>query len=247
MFLVVIGSADKNNNVDVKVEYEDGEVLPSARAWYLSNELHPTYDEAEPLIYFLDKYTRIIIGGSKAMAEFKKLNKGKTLLDRVTVSDIAYSMLVYESSYDVWMEEMVKEEMCATREEKKAFKSVATNKYHVQRGARLAVYADGWTSEGRDHFNALCDEIQDMMNSEELWSTLQRHWDTYSKKYHQYSYVRDTVCLIQENAVETLDQENDDDCVVFLPGDEDDLIDGEHWDDGVAMQGREKQARKTPV
>ena len=83
------------------MKYEDREVLPSAQAWYLSNEHHPTYDEAEPLIYFLDKYTMIIIGGSKAMAEYKKLNKGKTLLDQVTVSDIAYSMLVYESSYNV--------------------------------------------------------------------------------------------------------------------------------------------------
>ena len=47
-------------------------------------------------LYFLDKYTRIIVGGSKAMAEYTELSKGKTLIDWVTVSDIAYSMLVYE-------------------------------------------------------------------------------------------------------------------------------------------------------
>ena len=114
---------DQKSGVYV-LEYDDGVVLPSAQDWVSSKIVHPSYSDAEPLLHFLDKYTMIIIGGSKAMAEFKKLNKGKTLLDRVTVSDIAYSMLVYESSYDVWMEEMVKEEMCATREEKKAFKIV---------------------------------------------------------------------------------------------------------------------------
>ena len=251
--IAVICSADRNKHKDaVKVEYDDdGEVLPSARAWFLGKVLNPTYNDVESFLYFLDKYTRIIVGGSIAMAEYMKLNKGKTLIDRVTVSDIAYSMLVYESSYDVWMEEIFKEETCTTREEKKAFKNVAINKYHVQRGARLAVFADGWTGEGRDHFNTLCHEVEDMMKCKELWSTLQLHWGVYSKKNHKYSYVQDTACsLLNQEVEETPDKENDDDCVVFLPGDEDDMLfDGaDDWDDGVAMQGREKQARTmTPV
>ena len=95
--IAVICSADRNKHKDaVKVEYDDdGEVLPSARAWFLGKVLNPTYNDVESFLYFLDKYTRIIVGGSKAMAEYMKLNKGKTLIDRVTVSDIAYSMLVY--------------------------------------------------------------------------------------------------------------------------------------------------------
>lgn len=105
--IAVICSADRNKHEDaVKVEYDDdGEVLPSARAWFLGKVLNPTYNDVESFLYFLDKYTRIIVGGSKAMAEYTKLNKGKTLIDRVTVSDIAYSMLVYENAYDVWMED----------------------------------------------------------------------------------------------------------------------------------------------
>jgi len=247
--LFVVESADKNKHDGLMVEYdEDGEVLPSTRGWIASKKLHPTYCEAEPLLYFLDKYTTIIIGGSKAMAEYNKTNKGKTLLDRVTVSDIAYSMLVYESSYDVWMEEIVKNKTCTSREEKKEFKHVALNKYHAQRGARLGVYTDGWTNDGREHFNSLCDEIQDMMKAEELWSTLQLHWDAYVKKYHKYIYVHNEKRSVDNSDdAETLDNEDDDDCVVFLPGDEDDLIDREEWDDGVDMQGRKKRAKVVPV
>ena len=47
----------------------------------------------------------------------------------------------------------------------------------------------------------------------------------YSKKNHKYSYVQDAACsLLNQEVEETLDKENDDDCVVFLPGDEDDLL-----------------------
>jgi hypothetical protein len=55
------------------------------------------------------------------------------LLDKVSVLDIAYSILVYESASDVWMEDIKKLEMCAPpKEEEKAFKHDAKNKYHVQ-------------------------------------------------------------------------------------------------------------------
>lgn len=247
--LFVVISADKNKTDGLIVEYaEDGEVLPSARGWISNKKLNPTYIEAEPLLYFLDKYTTIIVGGSKAMTEYNKTNKGKTLLDRVTVSDIAYSMLVYESSYDVWMEEITKNKTCTNREERKAFKHVALNKYHAQRGARLGVYTDGWTNDGREHFNSLCDEIRGMMKTKELWSTLQLHWDAYTKKYHKYSYIRNEKHSVDNSDdAEALDNEDDDDCVVFLPGDEDDLFDGEEWDDGVDMQEREKRAKVVPV
>ncbi len=104
------------------------------------------------------------------MGEYcKKINKGKTLLDRVTESDIAYGLLVYENSYNVWMEEIIKLETCASKEEKKAFKHIAKNKYHVQRGTRLPLYSDGWTPDGREHFDTIIGEVRDMLRLKELW------------------------------------------------------------------------------
>jgi len=228
------------------VEYEDGEVLPSARSWVSKNILHPSYSDAEPLLHFLDKYTMIVVGGSKAMGGYYKINKGKTLLDRVTESDIAYGLLVYENSYDVWMEEIVKLETCASKEEKKAFKHVAKNKYHVQRGTRLPLYSDGWTPDGRERFDTIIDEVRDMMRSKELWSTLQGHWKTYVAKHHKYSYVRSVKdASVHDVNVETTDDDDDDDddddCVVHLSGDNDDSLDGA-WSDSEE-QGRGKRMR----
>jgi len=86
------------------------------------------------------------------------------------------------------------------------------------------------------------------MKTKELWSTLQMHWDVYTKKYHKYSYVRkEKHSVDNSDDAEALDNEDDDDCVVFLPGDEDDLFDGEEGDDWVGMQGRDKRAKVVPV
>ncbi len=60
-----------------------------------------------------------MVGGAKEMSRFYKNNKGKTLLNKVSVLDITYSIMVYESSFDVWMEDIKKAEMCATKEEER--------------------------------------------------------------------------------------------------------------------------------
>ena len=250
-FVIPVDSEDQKNEVGVLVEYDDGVVLPSARSWVSNNILHPSYSDAAPLLHFLDKYTVIIVGGSKAMGKYCKINKGKTLLDRVTESDIAYGFLLYENSYDVWKEEIVKLDTCATVEEKKAFEHVALNKYHVQRGTRLPLYSDGWTPEGRKRFDTICGEVRDMMKSEELWSTLQAHWKTYVAKNHRYSYVLRNITNESEHDdnVETSDDDDDHDCIVHLSGDKDDFLDG---DSDAAMtdsveQGRKKRMRVVPV
>ncbi len=206
------------------VEYVNGKVAPTARGWLAGNNMLPLFDEAEPFLYFLDKYGTIMVGGAKAMGKYYKANKGKTLLDKLTVSDVAYSIMVYENSYDVWMEEMVKAATCENDEEKRAFKRVAVNKYHVKRGSRIPLYQDGWTSEGQEYFGSICAEIRDMMASE-VWSTLKFHWAMYAKKYHKYSYVcNESLTEVNEDHENMSDQENDDDCVVSLPGEEDDNI-----------------------
>jgi hypothetical protein len=215
------------------VEYEDGEVLPSTRSWVSKNILHPSYSDAEPFLHFLDKYTMIVVGRSKAMRGYCKINKGKTLLDRVTESDIAYGLLVYENSYDVWMEEIVKLETCASKEEKKAFKHVAENKYHVQPGTRLPLYSDGWTPDGRERFDTIIGEVRDMMRLKELWSTLQAHWKTYVATHHKYSDVR--------SVKDASEHDDDDDCIVHMSGDNDDSLDGA-WSDSEE-QGRVKRLR----
>ena len=170
------------------VEFTNGKVSPSARAWLTNKNVQPLYDAAEPLLYFLDKYATIMVGGARAMGKYYSANKSKTLLDKLTVTDIAYSIFVYESAHDVWEEEIVKTRTCDTKEEKKAFQHVAVSKYHVKRGTRIGLYRDGWTGDGQVYFRTICKEILDMMKNDKLWSTLKLHWSSYVKKYHKYSY-----------------------------------------------------------
>ena len=99
-------------------------------------------------MYFLDKYTIVMVGGAHSMIKYYKNYNGNTLLDRLTPSDIAYSVLVYESAHDMWKEEILKSETCHTIQEKKEFQHTASLKYHVKQGTQIVPFQGGWTQEG---------------------------------------------------------------------------------------------------
>ena len=173
----------KTNRMFVYDDDKD-QLFSEQRCWVKNKVTTPNYTDAEGLLYFFDKYTTIVIGGSRAVTKYYKQNRGKSLLDKLSISDIAYSIFVYESAHDVWKEEVMKASTCATAEEKKSFEHTAVNKYHVKRGTRLPVYQDGWTNEGNEYFKELCREVEAIKGNERLWTTLKMHWTTYSKQYH---------------------------------------------------------------
>ncbi len=94
-------------------------------------------------MYFMDKYTTVMVGGTRSMTKYYKNHTWNTLLDRLTPSNIAYSVLVYENAYDMWKEEILKWETCQTIQEKQAFKHMALLKYHVKQGTKIALFQDG--------------------------------------------------------------------------------------------------------
>jgi hypothetical protein len=59
-----------------------------------------TYDQAEHFMQFLDKYISHAVGNHYFL-QWSKLNRSKTFLDKVTASDIAYTILVYENTKEV--------------------------------------------------------------------------------------------------------------------------------------------------
>ena len=69
------------------------------------HHIQPTYDDAEDFMQFLDKYVSHAVGNHYFM-QWSKSNRTKTFLDKVTASDIAYTILVYENSNEVWKEEL---------------------------------------------------------------------------------------------------------------------------------------------
>jgi len=66
------------------VEFTNGKVSQSAQSWLTNKNEQPLYDAAEPLLYFLDKYATIMVGGARAMGKYYRANKSKTLLDKLT-------------------------------------------------------------------------------------------------------------------------------------------------------------------
>ncbi len=51
----------------------------------------PTYDQAEHFLRFLDKYVSHAVGNHYFL-QWSKLNRSKPFLDKVTKSDIAYTI-----------------------------------------------------------------------------------------------------------------------------------------------------------
>ncbi len=46
------------------------------------------YEQAESFLYFLDKNVTVMVGGSGGLNKFYKNNHSKTLLDRLTASEL---------------------------------------------------------------------------------------------------------------------------------------------------------------
>ncbi len=80
-----------------------------------------------------------------------------------------------------------------------------------------------------------------MMKSEGLWLTLKLHWDAYGKKYHKYNYIRNDSGTTDIGMNMTESDEDKDDCIVILPGDDVSLND--EYEDDNDEQGREKRTR----
>ena len=84
----------------------DGRIYANFRRWTTDlQDTPPTYDQAEHFLRFLDKYVSRAVGNHYFL-QWSKSNRSKTFLDKVTVSDISYTILVYENSKEVWEEEL---------------------------------------------------------------------------------------------------------------------------------------------
>ena len=62
-----------------------------------------TLEQMLPFLHFLDKYVSKLVG-RRELDTYFKFNRNKTLLDKITQSDIAYAILLCENGADVWDE-----------------------------------------------------------------------------------------------------------------------------------------------
>jgi hypothetical protein len=65
-----------------------------------------SYADVEHFLRFDDKYVTQVVGNN-TYARWKKSHQTKTLLKKILAPDIAYTILVYENSKEVWEEELI--------------------------------------------------------------------------------------------------------------------------------------------
>ena len=112
----------------------------------------------------------------------------KTFLDKVTASDIAYTILVYKNSNEVWKEELQIRATSRTDDERRTAMRDKKPRYHEGRGNRLKRFGDGQTEEGREYYQLLLGIFKNLKSSD-VWNTLQDYWKMYQKKH--YNKVND--------------------------------------------------------
>jgi hypothetical protein len=115
--------------------------------------------------------------------QWSKSNRTKTFLDKVTASDIAYTILVYENSNEVWKEELQIRATSTTNDDRRKATREKKPRYHEGRGKRLKRYGDGWTDHGREYYQQLLGNFKNLKNCD-VWNTLQDYWKLYQKKQY---------------------------------------------------------------
>ncbi len=95
-------NTDDNENGWFPPSDSSGQIYGNARGWTsYPQDSKPTYDQAGHSLRFLDKYVSHAVGNHYFL-QWSKFNRSKTFLDKVTASDIAYTILVYENTKEVW-------------------------------------------------------------------------------------------------------------------------------------------------
>ena len=112
------------------------------------------------------------------------MNWTKKILDKITASDITYTILVYKNSKEVWDEEIeIRENTTNDDERRKAIRHKKP-KYHEGRGKPLKQFGDGWLDSGREYYRELL-RIFRGIKSNSKWNALEEHWKYYQMKHYK--------------------------------------------------------------
>ena len=173
---------DDNENGWFPPSNISGKIYVNARGWTsYPQDSKPTYDQAEHFLWFLDKYVSHAVGNHYFL-QWSKLNRSKTFLDKVTALDIAYTILVYENTKEVWEEVVQIKASYKTDKERHNAMHHKWPKYDVGRGKCPKRFGDGWTDNGWEHYQELLVIFKELKSSD-VWNKLQDHWKLYQKKH----------------------------------------------------------------
>jgi hypothetical protein len=87
------------------------------------------------------------------------------------VLDIAYAILVYKNTKEVWEEDLLIKASSKDDAEGHNAMHHKKPKYHEGRGKHLKRFCNGWTDDGRDYYQELLGIFKDLKSSD-VWETL---------------------------------------------------------------------------
>jgi hypothetical protein len=138
-------NTDNNKNGWFSPSNSSGKIYVNARGW-TSNP--------QDSLWFLDKYSSHAVG-NHCFLQWSESNKSKTFLDKVTASDIAYTILVYYNTKEVWEEDVQIKASYKNDEERHNAMHHKKPKYHVGRGKHLKRFGNGWADNGQEYSQKL--------------------------------------------------------------------------------------------
>jgi hypothetical protein len=142
-------NTDDNDNRWFPPSNSSGKIYVNAWGWTnYPQESKPTYDQVEHFLRFLDKYVSHAVS-NHFFLQWIKLNRSKSFLVKVTASDIAHTILVYENTKEVWVEDLQIKASYKNDEERCNVMHHTKPKYHVGRGKHLKRCGNGWTDNGQ--------------------------------------------------------------------------------------------------
>jgi len=206
-------AADRKDEEAPKWPIEDGKLFNDIRSWTCDDGLLG-YNELFDFMYYIDRFASRVVG-HRALAAFYRKNRSKTIFDKITPQQVAYSVLLSENMMEMWEEECIVRETCRTKDEIEAYNRTATQKYHVKKGTRINKYHDGWTNEGRAYLKMLVQEFGRIFGNVDFKTNLVEHWRTYVAKNHRTSYKRARAV----EAVGEVEEYDEEDTLLDLPDD----------------------------
>jgi hypothetical protein len=160
------------------------------------------------------------IYGKTKLKQWMKANQDKSLLDKITSSDLAYALLVYNTYYptrsapaadDDDDEEGREDESQATsspnrtntKKRKKMVRAVSPY-CHTK---KLELYENAWTDEGMKFYKKMLKGMKELKNNDQVWGIWKESWDEYISRKHQ----RELGCWVPLFGVLNVDSVDDSD------------------------------------
>ena len=163
----------------------DPDKLARGPVAYISKERNPS--DLEPVCRFIGKYVKYL-HGENTIKKFVDREKGRTFLDMITPSDVAYSISLIKNSQDVWKESNKISKM--PEEVQKKYKD-KKNEDFVKKEEPLFTKGSGqkrefgrvmWNEVGTDFLANAQKEWIKSFNQEEVCTLLEKAWESYTKE-----------------------------------------------------------------